>query len=658
MEPSQFGPTTTNVSGTTSSISQNIVSDQSRLPPHSRTSHSKRRLATTRGFRNISPSRGSSYLITPNNSPLSEFRPGAKSTPSCDILQYPAINNVNLPIDQTLSPGVIHFNPSHQPVVGQPLRGIETSVISPRISVQEASLDWDHFGTELTSQNTNVEGQNNTAEFFGDIQGISGLEDIRKVTLVDTSVSSLSSDNMAVHNGYDAEAQLRVLRNMVEAVEDMIQDFTPADVRKGNIGEVPKLLEDISKARADFRNSVREYKQYYNPGQSNTVYLDNAVKALNDSVRNHAHTIWAKVEEVQGLSNSSSTVRNRIDSNTRGDNLRDDVEYKQNLYRDQLLYLRESLYLPDEEDTIEAHWKQKSESEVSNVMHEINNWQKVVERLSRVFREYERTVQLSGQDSDSTFVSDSEDFENIRNKLKEVVLAVKLEDQERNLQSLLPSKSEKVKYPTFAGEPGEDLLKFKEKITECFRKNRVPQSDMLDKLRENLKGVALKRVPETVRDLNIAWQNLTEAFGSPMTVLKERLKSLTKLGNIPSDSFPAKQITWYHDFESVLQDVIDLGTTDDMNLQMGAYGPPVQEQILRALSDNPMKKREVAKAGHGKQPRDKLLAFRDKIIEFRRDTQLAEVESGATHEKKSSKPSIPTNTVNVTDSLRYADCRV
>ena len=143
---------------------------------------------------------------------------------------------MNLPIDQTHSPGVIHFNPSHQPVVGQPLRGIETSVISPRISVQDASLDWDHFGTELTSQNTNVEGQNNTAEFFGDIQGISGLEDIRKVTLVDTSVSSLSSDNMAVHNGYDAEAQLRVLRNMVEAVEDMIQDFTPADVRKGNIG--------------------------------------------------------------------------------------------------------------------------------------------------------------------------------------------------------------------------------------------------------------------------------------------------------------------------------------------------------------------------------------------------------------------------------------
>ena len=240
MEPSQFGPTTSNVSGTTISISQNIVSDQSRLPPQSKTSHNKRRLATTRGFRNISPSRGSSYLITPTNSPLSEFKPGVKSTPSSEFLQHPAINDANLPRDQTFSPGVIYYNPSHQPVVGQPLRGIGTSVISPRISVQEASLDWDNYGTQLTGQNTNQGVQNSSTDFFRDIHGISGLEDIRKVTLVDTSISSLSSSNMSVQNGYDADSQLRLLRNMVEAVEDMIQDFTPTDVRKGNIGEVPK----------------------------------------------------------------------------------------------------------------------------------------------------------------------------------------------------------------------------------------------------------------------------------------------------------------------------------------------------------------------------------------------------------------------------------
>ena len=112
--------------------------------------------------------------------------------------------------------------------------------------------------------------------------------------------------------------------------------------------------------------------------------------------------------------------------------------------------------------------------------------------------------------------------------MKEVSIASKAEDHKRNLQTLMPLKSEKVKYPTFSGEAGDDLVKFKEKMIECFRKNRVPESDMLDKLRENLKGAALKRVPGTVKDLSVAWLNLQEAFGSPMIVLKERLKSLTK----------------------------------------------------------------------------------------------------------------------------------
>ena len=130
------------------------------------------------------------------------------------------------------------------------------------------------------------------------------------------------------------------------------------------------------------------------------------------------------------------------------------------------------------------------------------------------------------------------------------------------------SKSEKVKYPSFSGEPGEDLVKFKEKMAECFKKNQVPKSDQLDKLRENLKGTALKRVPIAVKELSVAWQNLNEAFGSPIIVLKERLKSLSKIGSIPPDTNASKLISWYHDFESVLQDIIDLGNSNDLNMPL------------------------------------------------------------------------------------------
>ena len=57
----------------------------------------------------------------------------------------------------------------------------------------------------------------------------------------------------------------------------------------------------------------------------------------------------------------------------------------------------------------------------------------------------------------------------------------------------------------------------------------------------------------------------------------------------------------------MIQDIIDLGSSADTNLQMGAFGPPVQEQVLKALADDLIKKREVAKAGYGKQPKETRL---------------------------------------------------
>ena len=97
-----------------------------------------------------------------------------------------------------------------------------------------------------------------------------------------------------------------------------------------------------------------------------------------------------------------------------------------------------------------------------------------------------------------------------------------------------------------------------------------------------------------------------------MIVLKERLKGLNKLGFMPAETNPNKQISWLLDFESALQDIIDLGSSPDMNMQMGAFGPPVQESILKAFSDNPLKKREVAMAGQNLQPKEKLFLIRQK----------------------------------------------
>ena len=665
MEPVKHSPTSkAKVKIGSSTVNKNQNFSNAKLPPPSSLSQRKKRLAVTRGFNN-NYTRREHQETTPNSSP---FRPSLGSTPVFEQTEFVggANSEINNEEELLISPLDTGVSSTQVPVVNQPLTSIRTRVISPRLPEQEVSLDWDNYNELPSFKNI---GRQPTQLQFSNLQGVTGLEEINKVTLVDTSVSSLSSSsstpNMFSNNSlqqqkFTEESQLRVLLNMSKCVEEMMEDFTAEDVRKGNIDEVPKVLEEISKARTEFRNAVREYKQSFNLPESTVLNIDNSITALNQSVRTHAHSIWAKVEQLQASSGSGNThtsAISEVNSHTR-----DDTEYKRNLFRDQLLYLTESLNLPDNDDSVASHWKSKSESDVCRAMQELNYWQKAVEKLSRNFREYERAAQLSGFQSNSTFISDNEDFEGLRVKVKEVTLAVQEEDRRRNLQSLLPNKTEKVKYPCFSGEPGEDLIRFKEKMLECFRKNRVPQSDMIDKLRENLKSAALKRVPETLKDIEVAWQNLHEAFGSPMVVLKERLKSLTKLGGVPPDCSAAKQIIWYHDFESVVQDIIDLGSSDDLNLQMGAFGPSVQEQILRTLSDNPIKKREVAKAGSGKQPKEKIQAFLDKIVEFRRETQLAEIESGSIAEKDKRPVKAQNSTTSAhtsgSDSIRNTDCRV
>ena len=41
---------------------------------------------------------------------------------------------------------------------------------------------------------------------------------------------------------------------------------------------------------------------------------------------------------------------------------------------------------------------------------------------------------------------------------------LEVEDEDRGLATLLPRKSEKMKWPTFSGKPGENFFRFKEQF--------------------------------------------------------------------------------------------------------------------------------------------------------------------------------------------------
>ena len=86
------------------------------------------------------------------------------------------------------------------------------------------------------------------------------------------------------------------------------------------------------------------------------------------------------------------------------------------MYRDQLLNLREALCLP-QSGTIKEHWQDKSNSDICQAIKDLGRWQASLEKLSSSFREYERLCGIVGTPAE--FNSDNDDFEEIRNKVKE-----------------------------------------------------------------------------------------------------------------------------------------------------------------------------------------------------------------------------------------------
>ena len=178
-----------------------------------------------------------------------------------------------------------------------------------------------------------------------------------------------------------------VLTELRDKVYDMMDDFTAADVRKGNSEFVHRELEKISAARGAFRWTVRKYKNkfsHFHP--TNCQALDEQLLTMNNRIREHAASIWSKVEQLQVQSQSEPKFVEPQVTLTRPTpvDISGDLAFKQKTFRDQLLYLTEALDLPAS-CTVEGHWKEKSESDVCQAMKDLSIWQKSLERLSTTF---------------------------------------------------------------------------------------------------------------------------------------------------------------------------------------------------------------------------------------------------------------------------------
>ena len=79
--------------------------------------------------------------------------------------------------------------------------------------------------------------------------------------------------------------------------------------------------------------------------------------------------------------------------------------------------------------------------------------------------------------------------------IKDAKATVIKEDKEGALFSLEQNKGEVLKLPTFAGEAGQDLVRFKKKIEYRFKSNQVTKQD-------HLKSQALRLIPEPTEHID------------------------------------------------------------------------------------------------------------------------------------------------------------
>ena len=118
------------------------------------------------------------------------------------------------------------------------------------------------------------------------------------------------------------------------------------------------------------------------------------------------------------------------------------------------------------------------------------------------------------------------------------------------------------------------------------------QSRITEKLRENLKGQALRLVPETTEDIDAAWKVLQEAFGDAARVLQHRLDILQGMGDLPSEVTErgapnfAKKIEFLIKLENTVRDIIELGKGDDEDLMYLAFNSRTVGTIVNKFPNN------------------------------------------------------------------------
>ena len=153
-------------------------------------------------------------------------------------------------------------------------------------------------------------------------------------------------------------------------------------------------------------------------------------------------------------------------------------------------------------------WSTEIDASISIAMQSsISSWKKDLDSIVAASNELETLAKINKMtEEEVAFEASKVAVESLVKTVDEKIKLIKAQDRERNLYSMCKEKTSSIKFPGFSGKSHEDFSKFKTEMNEAFKSHRVSKNEQVKKLRECLKGDALKFVPDSKETtLETAW---------------------------------------------------------------------------------------------------------------------------------------------------------
>ena len=552
-----------------------------------------------------------------------------------------------IPRDQERA-SVIARTPSRSPITSTPSNSLLLPPIPPKTcqSLGPIVLPRSRFHSPTCSDLSSING-----EVFSDTE------------IPVTKGSSIAKPQPLSQTAPSVQIPLIHITEAMEAIERecwrkkkklyyRMRSFHPGNINGVSIATFDAKIEDFEKVAEDFVLSVEDlcldHADALGPEKVNQ--LENLVKTAESDVQDYKLSMERKVDEVRrnlGINQDSSSqfqeaslqlkrqqndiaekallAKEKENSEKLSETLRESGS-KKAIATAKARNKCDAIFNDGDELSTKigevGDWDEASDLTVGRAMRNIKTLKEDLEKIVDVKRSLEdlvATYDLTEDDDVQLSVADAM-VDRLSGEVREVIDAIKEQDDVRELYTLDAAKTDNVKLPTFEGRDNEDFSKFKELVLKAFVQNRVSKADKLAKLREVLRGHAKKLVPEsTTNSIDDAWEALEKAFGEPDRLMKSRKEALGKLGSFPKETARGgfqSQVEWFLEFEALLRSIIDLGKKSD-GLGMEAFSPSTIRSILGMFSTSLLNKL-IECPGQGCS---KLEAILKKISEFRSKAQ-------------------------------------